>query len=63
MLRFIAVSFIVMATGCTVVDKIEEFLNGRNKPNEEKKQDQYIDTDTLNILKNYGLINVEQLKM
>ena len=33
------------------------------KYDEEKEQDQYIDTDTLDILKNYGLINVEQLKM
>ncbi|WP_293982678.1 hypothetical protein [uncultured Clostridium sp.] len=63
MLKFIAVSFIVMVTGCIVVDKIEEFLNERNKYDEEKEQDQYIDTDTLDILKNYGLINVEQLKM
>lgn len=63
MLKFIAVSFIVMVTGCIVVDKIEEFLNERNKYGEEKEQDQYIDTDTLDILKNYGLINVEQLKM
>lgn len=55
--------FIVMVTGCIVVDKIEEFLNERNKYDEEKEQDQYIDTDTLDILKNYGLINVEQLKM
>lgn len=63
MLKFITVSFIVMVTGCIVVDKIEEFLNERNKYDEEKEQDQYIDTDTLDILKNYGLINVEQLKM
>ena len=63
MLKFIAVSVIVMAIECTIADKIEEILDGKNKHSEEKQWEQYIDTDTLNILKNYGLINVEQLKM
>lgn len=63
MLKFIAVSIIVMTIGCAIVDKIEEILDGKNKHNKEKKQEQYIDTDMIKILKNYGLINVEQLKM
>lgn len=63
MLKFIAVSIIVMTIGCAIVDKIEEILDGKNKHNKEKEQEQYIDTDMIKILKNYGLINVEQLKM
>lgn len=59
MLKFIAISIIVMAIGCAIVDKFEEILDGKNK---HKEQEQYIDTDMIEILKNYGLINAEQLK-
>lgn len=59
MLKFIAISIIVMAIGCAIVDKFEEILDGKNK---DKEQEQYIDTDMIEILKNYGLINAEQLK-
>ena len=50
MLKFIAVSIIVMTIGCAIVDKIEEILDGKNKHNKEKKQEQYIDTDMIKIL-------------
>lgn len=63
MLKFIAVSVIVMIIGCSVVDKIEEFMNGKEKHIKDIEKEKHIDTDTLRILENYGLINAEQLKM
>lgn len=63
MLKFIAVSVIVMIIGCSVVDKIEEFMNGKEKHIKGIEGEKHIDTDTLRILENYGLINAEQLKM
>lgn len=63
MLKFIAVSVIVMVTGCSIVDKIEEFVNGKEKHIRDIERENHIDTDTLRILENYGLINAEQLKM
>ena len=63
MLKFIAISFIGFTVECAIIDKIEEILEGKNKHIEERDKEECIDTDTLNILKNYGLINIEQLKM
>ena len=59
MLKFIAISFILMTIECAIIDKIEEILDSKNKHIEEKKKEQYIDSDTLNIIKSYGLINVD----
>ena len=65
MFTFIIIDFIVMAIGCIVVDKIEEFFEDKSK---EKRfldiinKDKDVDVDTLNILKNYGLVNIEQLE-
>lgn len=66
MFTFITIDFIVMAIGCIVVDKIEEFFEDKSK---EKRfvdiinKDKDVDIDTLNILKNYGLVNIEQLEI
>lgn len=66
MFTFITIDFIVMAIGCIVVDKIEEFFEDKSK---EKRfldiinKDEDVDVDTLKILKNYGLINIEQLEI
>ncbi|WP_294403457.1 hypothetical protein [uncultured Clostridium sp.] len=63
MLKFIVFSLIVMITGCSIVDKIEEFVNGKEKHMKDTEREKHIDIDTLRILENYGLINAEQLKM
>lgn len=63
MLKFIVLSVIVMVTGCSIVDKIEEFMNGKEKHRKDTEREKHVDTDTLRILENYGLINAEQLKM
>ena len=66
MFTFITIDFIVMAIGCIVVDKIEEFFEDKSK---EKRfvdiinKDKDVDIDTLNILKNYGLVNIEQVEI
>ncbi|WP_270547661.1 hypothetical protein [Clostridium butyricum] len=61
MLKFIAFSFIIMTIGCAVADKIEGFVGDKNKYIGDYER--YMDTDTLMILKNYGLINSEKIKM
>ena len=61
MLKFIAFSFIIMTIGCVVADKIETFMGDKNKHIGDYER--YMDTDTLMILKNYGLINSENIKM
>ncbi|MDU4659849.1 hypothetical protein AB2T86_13505 [Clostridium butyricum] len=61
MLKFIAFSFIIMTIGCAVADKIETFMGDKNKHIGDYER--YMDTDTLMILKNYGLINSEKIKM
>lgn len=63
MLKFLAVSVIVMVAGCSIVDKFEEFVSGKEKHIRDAEREKHIDTDTLRILENYGLINAEQLKM
>lgn len=62
MIKFIAISFLLMTLGCYIVDKIEELISGKELVVNDEVKDNSIDIETLDILKNYGLINIEQYK-
>lgn len=56
MLLFIVVSFLIMIINCIIAEKIEKMLDMRNK---KKNIESMLDGDTINILRNYGLISKE----
>ena len=60
MLLFMVVSCFIMIIDCIIADKIEKMLCMRDKKKEEKKDiESVLDGDTINILRNYGLISKE----
>ena len=56
MLLFIVVSFLIMIINSIIAEKIEKMLDMRNK---KKNIESMLDGDTINILRNYGLISKE----
>ena len=55
MLLFMVVSFFIMIINCIIADKIENMLDMKNK--KEKNIETVLDGDTIDILRNYGLIS------
>ena len=57
MLIFMVVSFFIIIINCIIADKIEKMLDMRNE--KKKSIEKVLDVETINILRNYGLINKE----
>ena len=57
MLIFMVVSFFIIIINCIIADKIEKMLDMRNE--KKKSIEKVLDVETINILRNYGLISKE----
>lgn len=58
MFLFIVVSFFIMTINCIIAEKIEKMLGMRTKK-KKKNIESMLDGDTINILRNHGLISKE----